>query len=301
MPGRAFIYALAEPNTGVVRYVGKAADPHVRVGQHLRDRSSLRKARWLRSLDAPPQLLILEEIPAGADWQEAERRWIAHFRAEGADLTNHTDGGEGLCGASAETRAKLSASAKARMADPAFRAKVFTAERAARISAALSGRPKSPEHVAKLPQNQPGCHHTDEAKQRMRLASTGRQHSVATIELLREASRGNAYGVGNRSRTGQTPSVEELRKRSAATKGRPKGEAHRQRIAEGLTKAWAAGRRTAVQGERVAWPPWAEIEMALASETVGEVALRLGVRRGTLAAHIMRRRRGAPEQRRAAA
>jgi len=38
------------------------------------------------------------ECGTGETWQEAERRWIATYRAKGARLVNATDGGEGTPG-----------------------------------------------------------------------------------------------------------------------------------------------------------------------------------------------------------
>ena len=93
------VYSLADPTTGRVRYVGRTIHPAKRLVQHLRwgqERyNNPAKIPWIDGLaerGLEPALTVLEEVsaPAGPD---AERRWIAHFRATHDDLLNITDGG----------------------------------------------------------------------------------------------------------------------------------------------------------------------------------------------------------------
>jgi hypothetical protein len=244
-----WIYALIDPRDSAVRYVGKADSPVSRLVSHTCDKSSTRKARWLRSLSRQglaARLLLLECAPVDS-WQSCEREWIAWYRASGADLTNLTDGGEGLVGASPETRAKISANQKAAMNDPIHRAKVFTSARSVRISAALSGRPKSPAHVAKLPQNQPGRTLTAEHRAAISagLRVAGWRHTPETKAKLRAFNVGNRRGFGNKSRTGQHRSAEERAKVSAALSGKPFTESHRKAIKKGALARWARTREAA--------------------------------------------------------
>lgn len=110
---QVLIYALTYPGTDRVRYVGKTVrSPRKRHNEHIMD--AIRKARlpvhrWIRSLYERGSwscLWHLERIPENEDWAARERHWIKKFRAEGHDLLNLTDGGEGLPGhtRSAETR-----------------------------------------------------------------------------------------------------------------------------------------------------------------------------------------------------
>lgn len=94
-----FIYALICPDTGEVRYIGKADNPRQRYQGHLanREKTATHKNDWIKSLLAKgqkPGLLIVEEVDEGS-WQEAEIRWIAHYRLSGGNLTNISDGGSG--------------------------------------------------------------------------------------------------------------------------------------------------------------------------------------------------------------
>lgn len=93
-----WIYALLDPETGEPRYVGKAINPHVRFSQHLSERSrKTHKQRWIAKLKASgrePSLELLEQVPE-AEWQAAERHYIAEYRRLGARLVNGDDGGYG--------------------------------------------------------------------------------------------------------------------------------------------------------------------------------------------------------------
>ena len=100
-----FIYALIDPRTEYIRYVGKANKPKVRLGLHLlpsqlKDKNH--RTNWIRNvLDSghKPLMIILEEVEY-SEWTSAEKKWIAHYRNLPAypPLTNSTDGGEGIEG-----------------------------------------------------------------------------------------------------------------------------------------------------------------------------------------------------------
>lgn len=96
----SFIYALCDPDTNEVRYVGKSDSPQKRYREHLRtDSKCTYCARWIQSLmrqGKRPHIQILEEVTD--NWVEREQWWIAEMRRRGARLTNLTDGGEGIVG-----------------------------------------------------------------------------------------------------------------------------------------------------------------------------------------------------------
>ena len=114
-----FIYGLHHPETGELRYVGKANHVQKRLKSHLRDarRRNTPLYCWMRTLSAPPRIEVLEEVE-DADWKEAERRLVAQHRANGR-LLNLADGGdEPFC--PKEVRAENGRrNAKARQIDPA--------------------------------------------------------------------------------------------------------------------------------------------------------------------------------------
>lgn len=123
-----FIYGLVDPITGFVRYVGKSVSPNNRLRAHLIPsllKSKSHKNNWLRSLLAvakKPDLILLEKI-SDADWENAERRWIAYYRSIPGypPLTNGTSGGDGIDKGttfSEETRRKLSTIRKGKSLPP---------------------------------------------------------------------------------------------------------------------------------------------------------------------------------------
>jgi hypothetical protein len=97
--GFTFIYALADPITLRVRYIGKSNNPRTRllthVSESLRGRSNEKKSQWIRGLlskGLSPQLFILAQVPINL-WEEHEREWIRRFQKGGADITNVMPGG----------------------------------------------------------------------------------------------------------------------------------------------------------------------------------------------------------------
>jgi hypothetical protein len=98
---KTYIYALKDPRTDEVRYVGKTAHLRIRYNQHvnitqLKKRRRTHLSNWiflLESLGLKPTLQILEETEKD-NWVELERKWIKHF----TNLCNSTEGGEGLLG-----------------------------------------------------------------------------------------------------------------------------------------------------------------------------------------------------------
>lgn len=95
-----FVYGLQDPLTQELRYVGATNNLQRRMVAHLSSSRKTHKERWVRSLldrGLKPDIFVIEEI-SEKDWRESERFWIAYFRYIGANLTNHTDGGEGTLG-----------------------------------------------------------------------------------------------------------------------------------------------------------------------------------------------------------
>jgi hypothetical protein len=74
--GRHQIYALLDPDRKP-RYVGRSVSAATRAKTHWSQRSRRQTAvaRWLRDLDRPPELWIIQDVPA-ATAAEAEVYWI---------------------------------------------------------------------------------------------------------------------------------------------------------------------------------------------------------------------------------
>jgi hypothetical protein len=158
------IYSLSDPRDGSVRYIGKAVNPNKRLADHLAEaRTSKRhyhRLSWLRQLiacSASPSISILE-TGHGDGWQEAEKKWISHFRALGANLANGTDGGEGMENPSPETKEKMSAWQRGRKFSPETLSRMSEVKRGVKpslesrkkMSEARLGKPLSEEHRSKI-------------------------------------------------------------------------------------------------------------------------------------------------------
>lgn len=107
------IYALTEPKElgGGIRYIGQSAIGEKRCKQHKKKymlTSKTHKNNWIKSLfdkGLTYDWIIIENLgdfetdeARDAALNEAEIRWIKHYRDLGINLTNSTDGGEGTRG-----------------------------------------------------------------------------------------------------------------------------------------------------------------------------------------------------------
>jgi hypothetical protein len=96
---KVFIYTLSDPTTGEVRYVGKTVNPYQRLHGHITPTALLsenHRTHWLRTLSVEglkPVMTVIEETDEES-WDATERRWISHFRSQGCNLVNTSDGGE---------------------------------------------------------------------------------------------------------------------------------------------------------------------------------------------------------------
>lgn len=150
------IYALCDPDTLAVRYVGKANDLAVRMRNHRFEvrnkRFRTRKVNWLRSLKGRDPVVVVLDTVAYEGWEEVERRWIAEMRSRGCDLTNYADGGqtspvEGK-GHTEESKAKMRASAIRNGSKPPSRkGQKTTDETRKRLSEAAIRRGCKPPNV----------------------------------------------------------------------------------------------------------------------------------------------------------
>jgi hypothetical protein len=94
----ADIYALKDPRTGEVRYIGKANCAAERLKTHMREsaRSNRPIHTWLRRLSAAGLVPLVEVVAVVSrdEWQEAEKQAIAALREQGGHPLNVADGGD---------------------------------------------------------------------------------------------------------------------------------------------------------------------------------------------------------------
>lgn len=135
-----YIYALRDPDTKEVRYVGKTNNLERRYQSHLcnsKNRQHIYSYRWIKSLQREgkePILEVLEEVSED-QWKEREIWWIAEMKRLDMRLTNSDEGGGGGPREwSEESKRKLAL---------AHRGSERTAETRARMSASMTGKKKT--------------------------------------------------------------------------------------------------------------------------------------------------------------
>ena len=162
---QSLIYILCEPEdrvgstgrlytAGEIRYVGKSTQGMARPKEHtyfekFKD-SQCRNDNWLKSLHKGGHKVGIEILESGFETHQelldAEVFYIAYFRSLGFDLTNQTDGGEGLPGYTHTPESRLKMSQK-------LKGKPKSAEQRRKLSIAKTGIPtghRAPEVSAKI-------------------------------------------------------------------------------------------------------------------------------------------------------
>ena len=138
------IYALIDPNTKQIRYVGKTIHcPEKRLQAHLYEKRLTYKCNWIKSLKGEiPELLILDIVDEN-NWIFWELYWISQCKTWGFKLTNTTIGGEGASGMkfSEERRQQISNSLLGRTVSQETRDK---------ISIGNKGKKKSEKHIENM-------------------------------------------------------------------------------------------------------------------------------------------------------
>lgn len=210
-----FIYCLRDPETQLIRYVGKANDPQIRLVRHLREKYKSYKNAWLTSLKARglvPELEIIEEVLV-SQWQTRERYWIAYYREQGVPLTNDTDGGDGVHGRkrTLEEKARIGAASKGNQYGKGHKP---TPQTTAKRSASLKGHLVSPVTAEKIAASKRGKSPSDETRAKISATLTGRPLSETTVAKLR----------------GRTISEEHKKKISMAHRGKEVSESTREKL-----------------------------------------------------------------------
>lgn len=189
------IYGLIDPRTLLIRYVGKSSNGLHRVSQHWSTTVNHQTycGNWIKNLRAAGlkyDYVILESFTDQSTLNDAERWWIAYGRCLGWPLTNLTDGGDGAAYGDNNPMRDPEVVTKVQAARRANGRPWQTDESRAKISAGNKGktlgRPKSPEHRAKMSANnamkRPAVAAKNAAKRK------GQQYSLETRQKMSEAA-----------------------------------------------------------------------------------------------------------------
>jgi hypothetical protein len=221
------IYALTDPRTGEIRYVGKSEHGLARPRAHdcPSNRTNTYCSRWIAKLKAQGityGIQVLEELSARDLLSEAEERWIAKLRAEGCKLTNLTNGGGGTKGRSwtEEQRRRQSERCKGvplsleqreklRIANTGKKA---SAETKAKMSATRKGRTISEAHRKALSESLKGHPVSAEAREKMAAAKRGKKQEPEVVAARAQRMKGHIVTAETRAR------ISEAKRRSNAAK-----------------------------------------------------------------------------------
>ncbi len=261
---KTFIYTLIDPRDDQnVRYVGVTRHPKARLRQHLNDKQPCHRTNWIKSLrgvGVKPEMVIIEEIDE-SNWQERERFWIKHYRDAGCQITNGTDGGDGMPNPTPETRTRLRAANIGKRHSPETLAKMsainsgegnpfygkhHSATTRAKISAAKKGKRMSAKARANMSVARSGKPHSAEHSANISAALKGKPKSAEHIAKNRTAHTGKQTGEKNPF-YGRHHSPETRAKISAANTGRQRSEESRAKQSESNKRAFAKKRNAQLQ------------------------------------------------------
>jgi group I intron endonuclease len=165
-----YVYGLVDPNSFEVRYIGKTIrDLEVRLYEHTTRINNTHKSNWIKSLgNSTPSIINLFEHSCcdvnelNSILYEKEQLLINEY----PNLTNHTDGGQGLVGHK------------------------FTEEHKKKISDALSGE-NNPMY-GRYGENNPyyGKKHSDEIRKKISNSLIGTKHTKEHRENISKANKG---------------------------------------------------------------------------------------------------------------
>jgi hypothetical protein len=136
---------------------------------------------------------------SGASWRDTEQYWIRFYREEvNASLLNLTFGGDGILGLvhSKETRARMSATHKARFDDPQV------VEQMTRIRNLRVNLHRSPsiETREKISLSLKGFKHSDETRSKMSsFKRTGRPQSFDSRQKISNSLKSRNTQIGSRA------------------------------------------------------------------------------------------------------
>lgn len=87
-----YIYALCEPETLSVRYIGQTSNLYSRIQRHkVQCGENQRKEAWIKAIyddGKRPTVVVLDMLIDPRAAADAEIKWIEHYRQQGADLFN---------------------------------------------------------------------------------------------------------------------------------------------------------------------------------------------------------------------
>ncbi len=193
------VYALIDPRTDCIRYIGKSSAglrrPASHAGKRALEKDRTYKGNWIRQLQTlglTYEVRVLETT-SNADLEDAEIRWIAHGRIACWPLTNQTSGGEGLKNPSQEVRDRIGAAHKGRKHSPETIARMQEAHKGKRYRLPGFSQPEE------FKEKRRAFRHTPEAKDRIGAAHRGVKRSGETTARMSVSQNSEATQAKRRA------------------------------------------------------------------------------------------------------
>lgn len=236
-----FIYALCEPGTRTVRYIGKSRRVAQRFSQHLRTKAKTHLGFWIRKVVAggeKPNLVVIREVPG--DGSEAEIEFIRLARGLGIRLVNSTDGGDGIT-MTPETRKKIGDKSRGRK---------LSEEAKKNISEKNTGKKWTSEQREAQSHRQTGSNNPMFGKTGQNSPLFGRSHPPAQCKAISDAYT-DARRVAESSRnTGSGNPMFGRTGEKSPHFGVPKTPEHRKALSESYTEVRRAAQILAQTGRK---------------------------------------------------
>jgi hypothetical protein len=197
-----YIYALRDPRTDEIRYVGKTIDMDWRLRCHKMCRAANKHLNsWIKillNLGLEPKMEIIKETTP-EEWAKDELLWIKEMKAKGCDLINIREGGEGPTGwtqLSEETKRKISLANKGKVRSLETRKKLSELNKGKYL-----GRKMLPEWIAKRIESRFARHPRAIKGYQLCLFNTGHLNHKWSDEQRNKFSssrKGKKYNVGEK-------------------------------------------------------------------------------------------------------
>jgi group I intron endonuclease len=190
------IYALLEPKTNEIRYIGKAKNLVIRLRKHVQSsklKEKTHKNNWVKSLLKSGEIfvsIVIDSALTDDELNEKEIKWISHYKTIGCRLTNATTGGDGGK-LSPESILKMKETRKKNPPKPHWLGKKFEKEHCENLSKSKKGYVTSKETKEKLSQSHKGLNTwsknrkaSEETKIKMSKSRTGKVKNDKAVYQL---------------------------------------------------------------------------------------------------------------------
>ncbi len=155
------IYALLEPKTNEIRYIGKAKNLELRLRKHAQSsklKENTHKNNWIKSLLKSGEkfiVVVIDSALTNDELNKKEVKWISYYKTIGCRLTNATNGGDGGK-LSQESISKMKETKKKNPQKPYWIGKKFEKEHCENLSKSKKGYVTNDETKEKLSKSHKG-------------------------------------------------------------------------------------------------------------------------------------------------